>query len=101
MLRILSQVDRAKVLAEGKDVVGKLLVELQVLKGTADGPGAKEFYNKLTKPIAGWEGEIRDVVLQKKLVRISNFVRADSHFFFSPGRSLSNQTPKSLTARSN
>lgn len=84
MLTRFLQVDRAKVLAEGKDVVGKLLVELQVLKSTADGPGSKEFYNKLTKPIAGWEGEIRDIVLQKKLVRIQKMslgVPADSHSF--------------------
>lgn len=67
--------DRAKVLTEGKDIVGKLLVELQVLKATADGPGSKDFYNKLTKPIAGWEGEIRDIVLQKKLVCIHIFYR--------------------------
>ncbi|KAF9464691.1 aflatoxin-detoxifizyme [Collybia nuda] len=63
------RVDRVKILTEGKDIVGKLLVELQVLKATADGPGSKDFYTKLTKPIAGWEGEIRDVVLQKKLPR--------------------------------
>lgn len=63
--------DRAKVLSEGKDAVGKLLVELQVLKSTADGPGSREFYNNLTKPIAGWEGEIRNIVLEKKLVRFA------------------------------
>jgi len=63
------RVDRAKVLAEGKNAVGKLLVELQVLKSTADGAGAREFYNKLTQPIPGWEGEIRNTVLRKKLPR--------------------------------
>jgi dipeptidyl-peptidase-3 len=68
------QVHREKVLSDGKDVVGKLLVELQVRKSTADGPGAREFYVNLTKPIPGWEGEIRDLVLKKKLVRLSHFL---------------------------
>ncbi|KAG6849579.1 hypothetical protein H0H93_007282 [Arthromyces matolae] len=63
------RVDRKKVLEEGKDAVGKLLVSLQVYKSTADGPGAREFYNKLTKPLSGWDGDIRDLVLRKKLPR--------------------------------
>ncbi|RDB21380.1 Dipeptidyl peptidase 3 [Hypsizygus marmoreus] len=63
------RVDRQKVLSEGKTATGKLLVELQVLKSTADGAGARAFYNKLTEPIAGWEGEIRNIVLKKKLPR--------------------------------
>lgn len=54
-------------LSKGQDVVGKLLVELQVRKSTADGAGSREYYTDLTKPIAGWEREIRDVVLRKKL----------------------------------
>jgi len=62
-------VDRAKVLSHGKTVAGKLLVELQVRKSTADGAGAREFYTKLTTPFPGWEGEIRDLVLKKKLPR--------------------------------
>ncbi|KAG5642191.1 hypothetical protein DXG03_003429 [Asterophora parasitica] len=63
------RVDREKVLKEGKDVVGNLLVNLQVLKSTADGAGAREFYNTLTTPLPGWEGDIRNIVLQKKLPR--------------------------------
>ncbi|TFK42589.1 aflatoxin-detoxifizyme [Crucibulum laeve] len=63
------RVDRSLVLAKGKDVVGKLLIDLQVRKSTADGAGSREFYTNLTKPITGWEGEIRDIVLQKKLPR--------------------------------
>lgn len=63
------QVDRKKVLSMGSKVAGKLLVELQVRKSTADGEGAKQFYNALTKPLPGWDGEIRDLVLKKKLVR--------------------------------
>lgn len=43
-------------------------MELQVRKSTADGVGAKEYYTKLTNPLPGWEDEIRDVVLKKKLV---------------------------------
>ncbi|KAH7930761.1 dipeptidyl-peptidase III [Leucogyrophana mollusca] len=63
------RLDRKKVLAEGQAVAGKLLLELQVRKSTADGPGAREFYTKLTTPLPGWEGEIRDLVLKKKLPR--------------------------------
>ena len=63
------QVDRSLVLSKGKEAAGKLLIELQVRKSTADATGSREFYSKLTKPIQGWEGEIRDIVLRKKLVR--------------------------------
>ncbi|TFK76453.1 aflatoxin-detoxifizyme [Pluteus cervinus] len=63
------RVDRARVLSEGREVAGKLLVELQVRKSTADGPGSREYYTNLTKPLDGWEGEIRDLVLRKKLPR--------------------------------
>ena len=63
------RVDREKVLKEGKDASGKLLVDLQVRKSTADGSGARAFYNGLTTPLPGWDGEIRDLVLKKKQVR--------------------------------
>jgi dipeptidyl-peptidase-3 len=63
------RVDRARVFSHGKEVAGKLLIELQVRKSTADGAGAREFYTKLTTPLPGWEGEIRDLVLKKKLPR--------------------------------
>lgn len=63
------RVDREKTLKEGKDASGKLLIELQVRKSTADGAGARSFYNELTTPLPGWEGEIRDLVLKKKQVR--------------------------------
>ena len=63
------QVDRGKVLTHGRDAAGKLLVELQVRKSTADGAGARSFYTELTTPLPGWEGEIRDLVLKKKQVR--------------------------------
>ena len=56
-------------LKEGKAAAGKLLIELQVRKSTADGAGAREFYTELTTPFPGWDGEIRDLVLRKKLVR--------------------------------
>jgi hypothetical protein len=48
--------------------MGKLLIELQARKSTADGKGAKKFYTELTNPPPEWEGEIRDFVLKKKLV---------------------------------
>jgi len=63
------RVDREKVLSRGKEVVGKLLVDLQVRKSTADGPGARNFYTQLTTPLPGWDKEIRDVVLRKKMPR--------------------------------
>lgn len=62
------QVDRGKVLTRGKEIVGKLLVDLQVRKSTADGPGARNFYTQLTTPLPGWDKDIRDVVLKKKTV---------------------------------
>ena len=64
------RVDREKVLSHGKEASGKLLVELQVRKSTADGAGAREYYTNLTKPSDHWAGEIRDLVLKKKLVRL-------------------------------
>ncbi|KAK0476103.1 aflatoxin-detoxifizyme [Armillaria novae-zelandiae] len=63
------RVDRDKVLSKGKEVVGQLLIELQVRKSTADGAGSRAFYKTLTEPITGWEGKIRDIVLKKKLPR--------------------------------
>jgi len=63
------RVDRELVLSKGREAAGKLLVELQVRKSTADAVGAREFYTNLTKPLPGWNGEIRDMVLRKKLPR--------------------------------
>ncbi|KAK0497634.1 aflatoxin-detoxifizyme [Armillaria luteobubalina] len=63
------RVDRDKVLSKGKEVVGQLLIELQVRKSTADAAGSRAFYKTLTEPIPGWEGKIRDIVLKKKLPR--------------------------------
>lgn len=51
--------------------MGKLLTTLQVLKSTADGDGARDFYGKLTEPREGWAGEIRNLVLAKKQVCLS------------------------------
>ncbi|KAJ7632614.1 aflatoxin-detoxifizyme [Roridomyces roridus] len=65
-----ARVDRAKVLSEGKDVMGKLLVELQVRKSTADGAGARQYYTDLTTPMEIFETpEVRTLVLKKKLAR--------------------------------
>jgi dipeptidyl-peptidase III len=63
------QVDREKVLSHGQSVSGKLLVELQVRKSTADGAGAKKFYNDLTTPLPGWDAHIRELVMSKRQVR--------------------------------
>jgi len=63
------RVDREKILSLGQQSVGKLLVELQVRKSIADGEGAREYYEKLTNPLPGWDGELRDFVLAKKQPR--------------------------------
>ncbi|KAH9043246.1 aflatoxin-detoxifizyme [Lactarius pseudohatsudake] len=63
------RVDREKVLSQGKEVVGTLLVDLQVRKSTADGAGARQFYTQLTTPLPGWDKDIRDIVLKKKVAR--------------------------------
>ena len=54
---------------EGRTAAGKLLIDLQVRKSTADGAGARKFYTELTTPFPGWDGEIRDLVLKKKQPR--------------------------------
>ena len=71
--RICGQVDREKVLSHGREAAGKLLVELQVRKSTADGSGARSFYTELTNPLPGWAGEIRDLVLKKKQASFSRY----------------------------
>ncbi|PSR74920.1 hypothetical protein PHLCEN_2v9454 [Hermanssonia centrifuga] len=63
------RIDREKVLSQGRDAAGKLLIDLQVRKSTADGAGARKFYTELTTPFPGWDGEIRDLVLRKKQPR--------------------------------
>ena len=68
------QVDRAKVLSHGQSTSGKLLVELQVRKSTADGVGAKQFYNDLTTPLPGWDTQIREIVISKKQVRNTTYM---------------------------
>ncbi|THH30987.1 hypothetical protein EUX98_g3215 [Antrodiella citrinella] len=73
------RVDRQKVLTHGREAAGKLLIDLQVRKSTADGVGARQFYTELTTPLPGWEDEIRDVVLRKKLPR-KIFVQPNTFF---------------------
>jgi dipeptidyl-peptidase-3 len=79
------RVDRAAVLSRGAEVAGKLLIELQVRKSTADGAGAREFYANLTTPYNGWEGELRDLVIRKKqprkiFVQPNTFVKGDEGY---------------------
>ncbi|KAF7363442.1 Dipeptidyl peptidase 3 [Mycena sanguinolenta] len=65
------RVDRSRALSEGKAVMGKLLVELQVRKSTADGAGARQYYTDLTNPMEVFSRpEVRNLVLTKKLVNI-------------------------------
>jgi dipeptidyl-peptidase III len=76
------RVDREKVLSKGREVAGKLLVELQVRKSTADGAGARKFYADLTRPTAGYETDLRDFVLKKRqprkiFVQPNTFVQDD------------------------
>ena len=63
------QINRKVVSTSGHEAVGRLLVELQVLRATADAVGATEFYTELTDPPEDWTGELRDLVLNKKQVR--------------------------------
>lgn len=60
--------------------MGKLLTTLQVLKSTADGDGARDFYGKLTEPREGWAGEIRNLVLAKKQVCLYSSIFREPHF---------------------
>ncbi|GAA5867247.1 hypothetical protein JCM8547_003134 [Rhodosporidiobolus lusitaniae] len=64
-----ARVDREKVLKEGQEVMGKLLMHLQVLKSTGDAEGAVKFYKKLTAPRPEWVSDLRPIVLAKKLPR--------------------------------
>lgn len=63
-------VDRAAVAKHGTQSMGKLLVRLQVPKSIADGAGARAFYEALTTPPKSWDGDIRDFVMSKRLVRL-------------------------------
>lgn len=72
------RIDRKTVVEKGKDVMGKLLLEIQVRKSTGDGPGATEFYKKLTTPEPKWVSEYRPLVLKKKLPR-KVFVQPVTH----------------------
>lgn len=56
------------------------MIELQVRKSTADGEGARRFYGELTDPLSGWSGELRDLVLKKKLVRSLSLCNASADF---------------------
>ena len=84
--------DRERILSHGQQSVGKLLIDLQVRKSTADGEGARDYYEKLTNPLPGWDGELRDLVLAKKQVRslrqMLNIFFRDSlkifHYSFQP-----------------
>src|SRR5260221_82530 len=62
------RVDWERILSYWQQIVGKLLVDLQIRKSLADGEGARKYYEALTEPHPGWEGELRDLVLVKKQV---------------------------------
>ncbi|BGP24644.1 hypothetical protein JCM10295v2_003562 [Rhodotorula toruloides] len=64
-----ARVDRKATLERGKEVMGQLLVEIQVRKSTGDGPGATKFYTELTAPSEEWVEKLRPLVLAKKLPR--------------------------------
>ncbi|KAJ7774615.1 peptidase family M49-domain-containing protein [Mycena maculata] len=66
---LFARVDRSKILSEGKNVMGALLLELQVRKSTADGAGARQYYTNLTTPMDVFTPEVRNLVLKKKLPR--------------------------------
>ncbi|GAA5840612.1 hypothetical protein JCM5353_002086 [Sporobolomyces roseus] len=64
-----ARVDRQAVLSRSKEVMGRLLLEIQTRKSTGDRAGAEAFYKKLTKPSQEWIEELRPLVLAKKLPR--------------------------------
>ncbi|GAA5907639.1 dipeptidyl-peptidase III [Sporobolomyces salmoneus] len=64
-----ARVDRQACLSRSKEVMGKLLLEIQTRKSTGDRKGAEEFFDKLTKPTNEWVEELRPLVLSKKLPR--------------------------------
>ena len=88
---------------EGRTAAGKLLIDLQVRKSTADGAGARKFYTELTTPLPGWDGEIRDIVLKKKLVcpplQYTPYNNVYSCILLSLARSSSNLTPSSMATK--
>ncbi|GAA5959614.1 hypothetical protein JCM3765_007217 [Sporobolomyces pararoseus] len=63
------RVDRQAVLSRSKEVMGKLLLEIQTRKSTGDRKSAEVFYDKLTRPTKEWVEELRPLVLSKKLPR--------------------------------
>lgn len=79
-----------------------LIYVCPVRKSTADGAGAREFYTALTKPIEGWEGEIRDLVLKKRLVSCTESSgRTFNDCCGSLGRLLCSQTLSSSMMKCN
>ncbi|KAJ7172480.1 aflatoxin-detoxifizyme [Mycena filopes] len=73
------RVDRSRALSEGKTVMGKLLVELQVRKSTADGAGARQYYTDLTTPMDVFTPELRNLVLKKKLIFVQPTLHIDTN----------------------
>ncbi|SCV74412.1 BQ2448_6844 [Microbotryum intermedium] len=64
-----ARVNREACLGKGKKVMGDLLLHLQILKSTGDGPGATSFFKKLTTPSRAWIDELRPLVLSSKFPR--------------------------------
>ncbi|GAA5829744.1 hypothetical protein JCM3766R1_001288 [Sporobolomyces carnicolor] len=64
-----ARVDRKACLERSKEVMGRLLLEIQTRKSTGDRRGAEQFFEKLTKPSDEWVKELRPLVLSKKLPR--------------------------------
>lgn len=64
-----ARVDRQAVLSRSKEVMGKLLLEIQIRKSTGDRASAETFYNELTRPTKEWVEDLRPLVMSKKLPR--------------------------------
>jgi dipeptidyl-peptidase-3 len=58
-----ARVDREACLARSKEVMGKLLLEIQIRKSTGDRKSAEIFYDQLTRPSKEWVEELRPLVL--------------------------------------
>ena len=58
-----ARIDRKACLERSKEVMGRLLLEIQTRKSTGDRRGAEQFFEKLTKPSDEWVKELRPLVL--------------------------------------
>ena len=71
------QVDRNKILTQGRPVLAKFLQKLHIYKCTADVEAGSKFYEEITEVQDFWATKVRQQVLKKKLPR-KIFVQANT-----------------------